>query len=80
MSVTSRSGEMHWHAARGGEALRKAGGTGVQLAAISRVESSSEGFPSSDDDEDENVSRAAAIILVITHAGREGRKRGGGRC
>lgn len=68
---------MHWHAARGGEALRKAGGTGVQLAAISRVESSSEGFQSSDDDEDENVSRAAAII---THAGREGRKRGGGRC
>ena len=61
---------MHRHASREGEALRKAGGTGMQhLAAISRGESSCEGFQSSDDD-DENVSRTAAInalrLLVAT--------------
>ena len=62
LSVTSRNLEMHRHASREAEALRKAGGTGTQhLAAISRGESSSEGFRSSDD-EDGNVSRTASNV------------------
>lgn len=61
LSVTSRNLEMHRHASREVEALRKAGGAGIQhLATISHGESSSEGFQSSDDDEDEHVRQKPA--------------------